>query len=485
MKVIAIDIGATSGRVMTVEENDGKISYEENNRFLNRIYEENNTLYWDFNLLFNNIKEGIRLALERNPDIQSIGIDTWAVDYGVIDKNRNLISNPICYRDTHTFEKQKEVLSIIPFEQLYKQVGIQNLHFNTIYQLYKDDRLKEADKILMIPDLIAYFLTGSMRLEETNASTTSLYDFENKRMNDWILNKLNIPNSIFPKVIFPNESYGKLKEEYYPNNYQGNKIDVLAVCTHDTASAVLGTDGFSKFAYLSSGTWSLLGTELKEPRYNEESMKANFTNEVGYNSTIRYLKNTMGMFLINELRNDFKKLGKEIPVSKIKEYVDSSSDIDSYLDTNNPCFETPNNMLAKVDSYLEKTNQIKPKNEKQYLRLIYQSMALSYRYLVDKLEELTGNKIDSLIIVGGGNQAVVLNQFTANALNRKVVTGPIEATVVGNAIAQFMHFGVFKDVEEARRAIFNSTKTDIYLPEDDTLWEKKYKKFIQIINYRG
>lgn len=485
MKVIAIDIGATSGRVMTVEENDGKISYEENNRFLNRIYEEDDTLYWDFNLLFNNIKEGIKLALEKNPDIQSIGIDTWAVDYGVIDKKGNLISNPICYRDTHTFEKQKEVLSIIPFDQLYKQVGIQNLHFNTIYQLYKDDRLKEADKILMIPDLIAYFLTGSMRLEETNASTTSLYDFKNKRMNDWILNKLNIPNSIFPKVIFPNESYGKLKEEYYPNNYQGNKIDVLAVCTHDTASAVLGTDGFSKFAYLSSGTWSLLGTELKEPRYNEESMKANFTNEVGYNSTIRYLKNTMGMFLINELRNDFKKLGKEIPVSKIKEYVDLSSDIDSYLDTNNPCFETPNNMLAKVDAYLEKTKQIMPENEKQYLRLIYQSMALSYRYLVDKLEELTGNKIDSLIIVGGGNQAVVLNQFTANALNRKVVTGPIEATVVGNAIAQFMHFKVFKDVEEARRTIFNSTKTDIYLPEDDTLWEKKYKKFIQIINYRG
>ena len=184
MKVIAIDIGATSGRVMTVKEEGGKISYEENNRFLNRIYEENDTLYWDFKLLFNNIKEGIKLALEKNPDIRSIGIDTWAVDYGVIDKEGKLISNPICYRDTHTFKKQKEVLSIIAFEELYKKVGIQNLHFNTIYQLYKDERLKSADKILMIPDLIAYYLTGSMRLEETNASTTSLYDFKNKKIDE-------------------------------------------------------------------------------------------------------------------------------------------------------------------------------------------------------------------------------------------------------------------------------------------------------------
>ena len=485
MKVIAIDIGATSGRVMTVKEEGGKISYEENNRFLNRIYEENDTLYWDFELLFNNIKEGIKLALEKNPDIRSIGIDTWAVDYGVIDKEGKLISNPICYRDTHTFKKQKEVLSIIPFEELYKKVGIQNLHFNTIYQLYKDERLKSADKILMIPDLIAYYLTGSMRLEETNASTTSLYDFKNKKIDEEILSKLNIPSSIFPSIIYPNESYGDLKDEYYPENYHGNKIEVLAVCTHDTASAVLGTDGFDKFAYLSSGTWSLLGTELKEPRYNKECMEANFTNEIGYNSTVRYLKNTMGMFLINELRDDFKKNGKEIPVSKIKEYVDSSSDIDSYLDTNAPCFETPGDMKNKIDKYLEMTGQTKPVDEKQYLRLVYQSMALSYRYLVDKLEELTGDKIDSLIIVGGGNQAVVLNQFTANALSRKVVTGPIEATVVGNATAQFLHHSIFKDVNEARKAIYNSTKSDVYFPMNDTLWEKKYKKFIQVIDHRG
>lgn len=482
MKVIAIDIGATSGRVMTVSEENGKITYEENNRFLNKIYEKDETLYWDFNLLFNNICDGIKIALNKNHDIQSIGIDTWAVDYGIIKKDGTLLGDPKCYRDTHSFEKQKEVLNIISFENLYKKVGIQNLHFNTIYQLYKDERLKDADKILMIPDLIAYFLTGTMRLEETNASTTSLYDFKNKKMDEELLKLLNIPSSIFPDIIYPKDSYGELKEEYYPKGYKGNKVKVLAVCTHDTASAVLGTDGFDKFAYLSSGTWSLLGTELNEPRYNEESMKANFTNEIGYNSTVRYLKNTMGMFLINELRNDFKKIGKVIPVSKIKEYVDESDDIDSYLDTNDPCFETPGDMINKVNTYLEKTNQVKPKDEKQYLRLVYQSMALSYRNLVDKLETLTDQKINSLIIVGGGNQAVVLNQFTANALNRKVVTGPIEATVIGNALAQFLHFGIYKDVNEARKAIYNSTKTDIYNPIDDTLWEKKYKKFIQIVN---
>lgn len=482
MKVISIDIGATSGRVMVVEENNSRLTYREINRFDNRIYEKDNTLYWDFLLLIDNIKEGIQMALSKEDDIESIGIDTWAVDYGVIDKEGSLIEDPLCYRDTHTFEKQKEVLARIPFKTIYSKVGIQNLHFNTIYQLYKDDRLKEGNRILLIPDLISYFLTGSIRMEETNASTTSLYDFRNKRMDPELLNALDIPSDIFPPLIFPGEEYGELKEEYYPKGYKGKKVKVLAVATHDTASAVLGTNGEGQFAYLSSGTWSLLGTELKDRILSEESRKADFTNEIGFDSTVRYLKNTMGMFLINEVRNDFRKKGTEIKVSDIKRHVDESEDIDSYLDTNDPVFETPGDMICKIDRYLEKTHQTKPKDKGQYLRLIYQSMALSYRKLVDTLEYLTKHKVDKLIIVGGGNQAVVLNQYTANSLNREVKTGPIEATVIGNAVCQFIHHKVFKDIVEARKAISESTEGKYYLPKDSELWNRKYERFLTIIN---
>lgn len=481
MKVISIDIGATSGRVMTVKLEAGIITYEENARFDNHLIEEDGYLYWDYPLLISNIRKGVKEALRKNPDCASLSIDTWAVDYGVISKDGKLKSNPLCYRDTHTFEKQKEVLSIVPFEKIYSKVGIQNLHFNTIYQLYKDERIQDGDKILMIPDLIAYDLTGSMRLEETNASTTSLYDSKRKCMDPELLSSLQIPESIFPEIILPGEEYGMLKKDCYPEGYQGKEIPVLACCSHDTASAVLGTDGFGDFAYLSSGTWSLLGTELKSPVLSEESREFNFTNEIGYGTIVRYLKNTMGMFLINETRNEFAQQGKKIPVSKILEYVNESEDIDSYLDVNDPLFETPSHMIEKIDSYLEKTGQEKPVDEKQYLRLIYQSMALSYRMLVENLEKVTDHHVKSLIIVGGGNQAVVLNQFTANALKRKVVTGPVEATVIGNSLVQFLHFGQFASVDEARKAVYDSTVSQEYLPENGELWDRKYERFRKVI----
>lgn len=485
MKVISIDIGATSGRVMVVKYENNIIRYEEMHRFDNKTYLKDETLYWDFNLLINNIIDGIKISLNKYDDIKSIGIDTWGVDYGVIDNDGNLVGDPICYRDTHTYLKQQEVLKIIPFEELYKHVGIQNMHFNTIYQLYKDERLKEGNIILMIPDLIAYYLTDEKYLELTNASTTSLYNFKKKEIDKEILEKLNIPSSIFPKMIYPKDVYGELKKEIYPDNYKGNKIEVIAVCSHDTASSVLGMDGFDHFAYLSSGTWSLIGTELDSPLYNEESIKANFTNEIGYDFSIRYLKNTMGMFLINETRKDFKQKGIDIPVCKIKDYVLEAKDIPSYLDTNDASFETPGDMIQKINQYLIKTNQTLPSNEKEYLRLIYKSMALSYKNLIIKLERLINHPIDSLLIGGGGNQASILNQFSANALNKIVKTGPIESTVMGNGICQFLHYGVFKNVIEARKVIEKSINTQTYYPCDIKAWENEYQNFLKVTKIGG
>lgn len=485
MKVISVDIGATSGRVMVVKYENNKISLEEMYRFDNKTYLKEDYLYWDFTSLINNIADGIKISLSKYDDIKSIGIDTWGVDYGVIDKNGELVSDPLCYRDTHTYLKQKEVLKIIPFEELYSRVGIQNMHFNTIYQLYKDERLKNGNSILMIPDLIAYFLTGEKRLELTNASTTSLYNFKKKEIDKEILEKLNIPYNIFPKMIYPKDVYGELKNEYYPSNYKGNKIEVIAICSHDTASSVLGINGFNDFAYLSSGTWSLLGTELNYPLYTKESIKENFTNEIGYDFSIRYLKNTMGMFLINETRKDFKNKGIDISLDKIKDYVLEANDIPSYLDTNNPLFETPGNMISKIDMYLKNTKQELPNNEKEYLRLIYKSMALSYKHLILKLERLIDHKITCLLIGGGGSQASILNQFTADALNIEVKTGPVESTIMGNGICQFLHYGIFKNVDDARSVIEKSIGTKVYKPCESDTWEKEYQNFLKVTKIGG
>ena len=476
MKVLTIDLGATSGRVMTVTHDNHRLSYEENARFLNKVKNENGMLRWDFPYLFNNIKDGIKKALSEHPDIASIGIDTWAVDYGFI-KNGKLIENPACYRDTKSFESQKKLLSVFPFEKIYSITGIQNLHFNTIYQLYGEDRDFDGLTFLMIPDLIAYFLTGEARLEETNASSTSLYNKKEGKISSELLNAINIPESIFPKMIHPGETYGFLKDEFYPEGFKG-KIPVVAVGTHDTSSAVLGASGKGRFAYISSGTWSLIGTELKDPIITDDSRTANFTNEIGYNSTIRFLKNTMGMFLINEVRNDYEAHGVKIPVNDIAKQVYEAKDIHSYLDVNSPLFETPGDMLTKVEDYLKKTKQDIPSTPGEMMKMIYKSMALSYKEIITKLEKLANLKINSILVVGGGNQASVLNQYTADACGIEVITGSSEATVLGNALAQLIALGDIKDVEEGRNDIASSITSKKFVPNDNEYWESEYANYL-------
>jgi rhamnulokinase len=484
MKVIAIDLGATSGRVMTVSYQDGRFSYEENLRFPNRIRKVQGRLVWDFSFLMDNIRNGLTVALLKSKDIRAIGIDTWGVDYGLIDASGELVKAPGCYRDPLSYDFQKTCLAKIPFKDIYAITGIQNLHFNTIYQLAGESEDLSDKKLLLIPDLIAYELTGQKRMELTNASTTSLFDRTTMMMSTLLCQALNLPKSLFAPLIQPGESYGPLQEGFLPIDTPHN-LPVIAVGTHDTASAVLGASGEGDFAYLSSGTWSLLGTELAAPILSEASRKENFTNEIGYGNTIRYLKNTMGMFLANEVREDFKKQGKDVPVSQIAKTVLSSKDLPIYLDTNDPAFETPGEMVSKVNAYLQKTGQPTLTDPGEMLRVIYQSMALSYRKLLLSLEKLTGKAISSLLVVGGGNQATVLNQFTANSLGLKVVTGASEATVYGNALAQFIALGAIENVKEGRHAIQQSIPSTTYEPTDKEIWNAKYKEFIQKTNLKG
>ncbi len=466
MKTIAVDLGATSGRVMCIDHRDGHFFLEEDARFLNKTYiDSNGYLRWDFSYLLENVINGIRTALIKNPDAESIGVDTWGVDYGLLDKNGKLMHDPYCYRDEHSFNAQKDVLNKIPFEKIYSICGIQNLHFNTIYQLAGDPTyFDKAGTFLMIPDLIAYYLTGEKRLEETNASTTSLYSKKEEKISIELLDAIGIPERIFPKLIKAGDTYGYLKEEFLPVGIN-RKIKVIASPTHDTASAVLGANGEGEFAYISSGTWSLIGTELKEPLTTNIAREYNFTNEIGYGNTIRFLKNTMGMFLINEIRNDYKVKGNEISTNDIVSLVNEAKDLNSLVDVNDPIFETPGDMLNKLDTYLTKTNQEKPSSPGEAMKLIYKSMAVSYKDIIAHLEEITSKKIKSILVVGGGNQAEILNQYLANECNLEVITGASEATILGNALCQFIALGEIKDVITGRRDIANSISSKTYYPK--------------------
>lgn len=481
MNVISVDLGATSGRVRAVFEKDGILSYKEEHRFDNKSYrDQEGRLRWDFSYLFGEVVKGILSALHDSPNSVSIGIDTWGVDYGLLDKEGSLIEDPLCYRDEGSYQKQKDLLSSIPYSDIYKITGIQDRHFNTIYQLYKrKGGYEDVSSFLRIPDLIAYRLTGERRREETNASTTSLYDFDQKRISSELLSLIQVPERIFPKRIHAGEVYGYRKKEYLPCG-RDRKIPVVAVATHDTASAVLAASGEKGFAYLSSGTWSLLGTEIERPLKTEETLKANFTNEIGYGSNIRFLKNTRGRFLNNEVRKDYKKKGQPVEVSDIAPLIEKAKDRDVYLDVDNPLFETPGNRLSKIASYLERTKQEIPSSPGERRKVIYTSRALTYRKLFVLLEKLTGKTMDSFLIVGGGNQADILNQYTADALGVRVRTGAMEATVLGNALCQFIKAGAFKDKEEGRRAISRSVKRKTYLPENKEEWERRYASYKKI-----
>ena len=481
MKCIAVDIGATSGRVMTVTYENGIFSYREDKRFVNRIYDDGGTLRWDFPLLLDNIVSGIHEALRKDPAIRTVGIDTWAVDYGMIDSEGKLLEDPVCYRDAHSFESRKRLLEKIPFAEIYKIAGIQDLHFNTIYQLYGrkgEPNFARAKKLLLIPDLIAYCLGGEMRTEYTNLSTTSLFDPVHDEISPVLCDAIGVDRNLFPPIIHPGESYGTLSRKIFPE--LEHDVRILAVPTHDTASAVLGTDGFGEFAYLSSGTWSLIGTELDHPIIDERSLKANFTNELGYGKTVRFLKNTMGMFIANEIRKNFLDLEDPIEVEDIVPLVSKEKEIDVYIDPDDPSLETPGDMIHKVNAYLARTGQEKLESKGAFLKVIYQSMALNYRCALDRLTTLRGKNFDSLLIVGGGNQAVVLDQFAANATGLPVETGPIEATVLGNALCQMIALGEIPDKEEGRKHIRESISVKTYLPKERALWERKYETFRRI-----
>lgn len=482
-KVLSFDFGASSGRAMLATLENGKMEMREIHRFSNDPVIVRGTMYWDVLRLFFEIKTGITKALAEG-GFDAVGIDTWGVDFGLLDKNGNLLANPVHYRDMRTADVPEKVFEIISKDDIYDRTGIQFLRFNTLYQLMylkynEPELLARTDKFLMMPDLFAYMLTGVMREEETIASTSNLLNPYTKNWDFDLINRLGLPRDIFAPIIKAGEVYGMLSDEIC-EELGCKKVPVIACASHDTASAVAATPASSDdFVYISCGTWSLFGIESKTPIINKNT--ANFTNEGGFEDTIRFLKNIMGLWLIQESRRQWRREGEEVGFDVLEKEALASEPFKCFIDVDDPLFETSGNLPRRVKEYCERTGQYVPQTRGEVMRCIYQSLAMKYKYTFNNLGEMSGREYGGINILGGGIKDKLLCQMTADACNVEVSAGPTEATVMGNIGVVYTALGELENLADIRRAVANSTELKKYKPQNNAEWEKAYAEYIRAV----
>lgn len=463
---LAIDIGASSGRHILSHMENGKLVLEEIHRFENGMKDVNGHKCWNTDLLFSHIKDGMKKCADLGKIPVSVGIDTWGVDYVLIDKDGNRVGDAVGYRDDRTIGMDDVVYKIIPEKELYARTGIAKQMFNTIYQLTGQkhehpEQFEQADALLLSPDYYNFRLTGIRKTEFTVASTSQLLSPKTRDWDYELLDMLGIPGRLFIAPEKPGSVLGRLTPEVQKE--VGYDCEVVMVTSHDTASAVLAVPSkTSKFAYISSGTWSLLGVELKNAICNEQSRKANFTNEGGFDYSYRFLKNIMGLWMIQSARHE---LQDAYSFAQLCEMAEAEKDFPSRVDVDDNCFFAPNSMIKAVQDWCEKSGQPVPKTPGEIAAVIYQSLAECYKKSIVHLEQMTGEIYDAINIVGGGANAEYLNQLTANATGKTIYAGPTEATAIGNISAQMLAFGDFTSVEEARSCIFDSFAVKTFRPE--------------------
>ncbi|MDI3548833.1 MAG: rhamnulokinase [Halanaerobiales bacterium] len=473
LNVLAFDMGASNGRAILGKYDGNQIELEVLHKFPNGPERLNGELYWDILRLFHEIKTGLHKAENQtDSNLVSLAIDTWGVDYGLLDKNDNLLSNPYHYRDSRTDGMVEEVFGKVPKEKVYQQTGIQTIQLNTLFQLYADLKyrpwiLNNASTLLFTPDLLNFFLTGEKFNEYTISSTSQFF---NPKKNEWvsvILEELGIPTRILQQIVYPGERIGKLLDDIKEECGIKEELTVIAVGSHDTASAVAATP-FEKrenSVFLSSGTWSLLGMELDSPLINEKTLEENFTNELGVARKVRFLKNISGLWLIQECKRCWARDGLELSYAEISEAATKARPFIFRLNPDDPRFLNPTDMPATIKEYCKETGQEVPEDYGEMARGIYESLAFSYKDVIEKLENLTDRKIETINMVGGGIQAEILCQFTANITGKRVLTGPVEATAMGNIITQLMALGEIADLEEGRELVRRSIELKEFLPE--------------------
>ncbi len=483
--LLAFDLGASNGRAILGQLDGDKLTMRELHRFENNYIEMNGVFYWDLPYLYNQLKQGL-LAFKQADvgELDCFGIDTWGVDYGLLDKNGHLLSNPRAYRMAVDADMEN-VWKTVDFPTLFARTGIATLNFNTVYQLYRrklegDAALENAETLLMLPDLLGYFLTGEKKSEYTEVTTSMLY---NPAAKDWdwaTIDELGLPRRIFTEIDRAGSVRGKLRPEL-AEELGLNRASFAAVGTHDTASAVAAIPGEGSFAFCSSGTWSLFGTETDEPILTDAVRDANFSNEGTIQGGFRPLKNIMGLWLIQDCRRDWIKKGTKYSWDEIVVEAEKAEPFRSIIDPDYGEFFAGGDMVAKIQKYCADTDQPVPETVGQVARCIYESLALKYRWALERLEEIKGQHIDQLNIVGGGIQNKLLNRFVADAIDRKVVTGPIEGAAIGNILAQAMAIGEVKDLVHLRQIVRNSENVETYLPNHTAEWEESYQKLLSLI----
>ena len=480
----AVDLGATSGRTIIGTLDEGKIQLEELTRFDNHLIQTGGHFYWDIYTLYFEIIKGLKLTAQRQIPITSIGIDTWGVDFVCIAKDGAILRNPLAYRDPHTFGKMEEYFAqCIDRQKVYDITGIQFMNFNSLFQLYAmkcnhDSALENADKILFVPDCLSYMLTGKQVCEYTIASTSQILDPRTKQLDDTLLASVGLTKEKFGPMVHPATVIGTLTEEVQTMTGLGN-VPVVAVAGHDTGSAVAAVPAANEeFAYLSSGTWSLMGIETSEAVINDKSFEYNFTNEGGIEGTTRFLKNICGMWLYERCRKEWTDAPKshgELQAEAMK-----VEPFQSLINPDDPAFANPSSMVNAIQEYCRKTGQHVPTGYAEICRCIFDSLALRYRQVFGWLKEFAAFPINALHIIGGGSLNKYLNQFTANSTGVKVLAGPQECTAIGNIMLQAKASGAVSDVWEMRRIIAQSVSMQEFMPQDTPLWDKAYQKFLDI-----
>lgn len=485
--VLAFDYGGGSGRAVLGSFDGEKITLKEVHRFDNEPVQVNGGFYWDILRLFEEMKRGISKA-SQEADFESIGIDSWGVDYGMISKSGVLVSNPYHYRDERSVPMVDEVGKKVSMEELYMRTGNQIMNINTIFQLAatmknNSDIMSITDKILMTPDLLSFFLTGEKYTEMTMASTTGLMNPFTKEWDFELIEKIGLPKSIFPGIIKSGTVVGKLREDLCRELGISRK-KVVAVAGHDTASAVVAVPcKEEEFAFISCGTWSLFGSELKSPIVNETSMKENLTNETGFGATTHFLNNIIGLWMIQESRRAWRRKGVELSYAEMEKEALASKAMQCFVDPDAPEFVPAGNIPERVRDFCRKTGQYVPQTIGEVVRCIYESLAFKYKYTLEKLERCMGRSFENLHIIGGGTKDGLLCALTADATHLNVIAGPTEATALGNVAVQLMALGEIKDVAHARKIISSSTEVKHYSPnsESSKLFDEKYEEFKKIL----
>lgn len=486
---IAIDLGATSGRTIIGSLSEYGLEQKELTRFPNSIMKKDGHYYWDIYSIYAGILDGLKAAAKENVKISSIGIDTWGVDFVCVGKDGSFLEFPYSYRDPYTEGVPSRFFKeVMPADVLYESTGIQIMNFNTLFQIYamkqeKSQILEFADRLLFIPDALSYLLTGKMVTEYTIASTGQILNPYTREINKPLLQKAGINPCLFGNIVKPGQTIGVLKDYIAEECGMEKGIPVIAVAGHDTASAIAAVPTEEAgFAYLSSGTWSLMGIETKNPVVNEMTYSSNITNEGGVFGTVRLLKNITGMWLIESCLREWKEAGTDYSYPEIVSMAGTEPYFKSLIDPDDISFSNPDSMTDAISEYCRKTSQDVPQSHKDFVCCIFESLALKYRYVLDMFRKLSERELKSLHIIGGGSKNSLLNQYTANAAGIKVIAGPSEATAIGNIMVQASAAGLCPSLCTMRELVRKSVNTVVYEPSHIEDWNMAYNGYLKIIN---